>query len=131
MTVKTCMICAAAVVLACLASGQAYAAYDQASGELKSVDAAAGKIVVAVRAGRDAEPKETTFLVDKDTTIRINREKKALADLAVGKRVSVVFKEAAKDGDPATALLISVMERPAGGRGGAGGGGRGGAGGGQ
>ncbi len=126
---KTGMICAAAVVLACLASGQVYAAYDQAFGEIKSVDAAAGKIVVAVRAGRDAEPKETTFLVDKDTTIRVNREVKALADLAAGKRVTVVFKEAAKEGDPGTAVLISVMDRPAG-RGGMGGG-RGGAGGGQ
>ncbi len=126
---KTCVICAAAVVLACLASGQVFAAYDQVMGELKSVDAAAGKIVVAVRAGR-AEAKETTFLVDKDTTIRVKGEKKALADLAVGKRVSVVFKEAAKEGDPATALLISVVERPAG-RGGMGGGGRGGNGGGQ
>ncbi len=121
---KACMIGLAVVFALCLAAGPARADYDQAMGQVKSIDAAGGKIVVAVRMGmgRDAEAKDTTFLVDKDTTIRINREKKALADLKAEQRVSVTFKVAEGGGD-ATAVLITVFERPAGGgRGGKGGG---------
>lgn len=105
-----------AVVLAFVVSGLVWADYDQANGQVKSVDAAGGKIVVAVRAGmgRDAATKDTTFLVDKDTTIRINREKKTLADLKAEQRVSVTFKTV-EGGGEATAVLISVFERPAGG----------------
>ena len=113
-----------AAVLVCVASGVLWADYDQANGQIKSIDAAGGKIVVAVRMGmaRDAETKDTTFLVDKDTTIRINREKKTLADLKEGNRVSVTFKVA--EGGDGTAVLITVFQMPAGGgkRGGAGGG---------
>ena len=119
---KSYMVMAAAVLAVCLASGTVYAAYDQAFGEVKSIDVDGGKLVVAVRAGRDAEPKEVTYKVDKDTTVRINREKKTLADLTAGKRVTVVFKEAENEGDAPLALLISVMERRPGGAGGAGGG---------
>jgi hypothetical protein len=107
----------AAGLLVCLAAGALYAGYDQAFGEIKSVDAAAGKLVVAVRASRDEEPKDVTYLVDKDTTVRVGREKKTLADLAAGKRANLVFQEPAKEGDLPKALLISVMERgPGGGR---------------
>ena len=107
----------------CLAATAAYAGYDQAFGELKKVDADAKTVVVAVRAARNAEPKEVTYKVADDATIKIGRDKKTLADLEVGKRVTVVFKEAAEEGGTATALLIQVRERrggnrPAGNRGG-------------
>jgi len=105
------MIGAAAGLVVCLAGGALYAGYDQAFGEIKSIDVDAGKLVLAVRTSRDAEPKEVTYKIDKDTSVRINREKKTLADLVKGKRASVVFKEAAKDGDLPLALLITVRER--------------------
>ena len=116
---------AAAGLLMFLAAGSVYAAYDQAMGTIKSIDAAAGTLVVSVRANRNDEPKDTTFKVDKEAGILINREKKTLADLTVGANVTVVFKE----GEPATGVLISVFNRPGGGgpgggAGGAGGGGR-------
>ena len=123
------MVVLVAALLVCLVTVPVYAGYAQAMGEIKSIDAAAGKLVVAVRESRDAEPKDVTYQVDKDATIRINREKKTLADLAVGKRVSIMYKE----GEPPVALLITVMEmrRPAGGGGGGGRPGGGGGGGGQ
>ena len=96
---------AIAVLSVCLAAGALYADYDQAFGQIKSVDVDAGKLVVAVRVARGQDPKEVTYLVDKDTTVRINREKKA------GKRASIVFKEAEKDGELAKALLITIRER--------------------
>ncbi len=124
-------VAVSAAVLVCVAAGVLWADYDQANGQIKSIDAAGGKIVVAVRMGmaRDAETKDTTFLVDKDTTIRINREKKTLADLKEGNRVSVTFK-VAEGGGEAKALLINVFQMPAGGGKGGRGGGGGGAGGG-
>ena len=117
------------LLMICLAAGWLYAAYDEANGQIKSIDVAGGKITVAVRQGRDAEPKEVTYLIDKDTTVRINREKKELTDLTEGKNVRIVFQEAAKAGDLPKALLITAFDRPAGGggggarRGGGGGGG--------
>jgi uncharacterized membrane protein YgcG len=125
---------AAAGLLMLLATGSVYAAYDQARGAIKSIDAAAGTLVVAVRANRNDEPKDTTFKVDKEAGILINGEKKTLADLTVGANASITFKE----GEPPVAVLISVFNRPGGGgpggggnrRGGGGGGAGGGAGGG-
>ena len=119
---KAYWIGAAAALLVCLAAGSLYAGYDQAMGEVKSIDADAGKLVVAVRMGRDEAAKDVTYAIDKDTSVRVGREKKTLADVTVGKRVSVVYKEAEGDGLP-KALLISVMEgrRPGGGGGAAGG----------
>ncbi|HUW55693.1 MAG TPA: hypothetical protein VMZ92_03595 [Planctomycetota bacterium] len=111
---------ALAAVAVCLAAGLVYAGYDQAMGEIKSIDVDGGKLVIAVRAGRDAQPKDTTYAIDKETSVRIGREKKSLADLTVGKRASVVYKEAEGDGLP-KALLISIFERRP--RGNAGGGG--------
>jgi len=102
---------AIAVLSVCLAAGALYADYDQAFGQIKSVDVDAGKLVVAVRVARGQDPKEVTYLVDKDTTVRINREKKTLADLKAGKRASIVFKEAEKEGELAKALLITIRER--------------------
>lgn len=104
------------VVALCLVAAWTYAAYDQAMGTVKSVDAAGNKIVVTVRTGfgPDAATKEQTFLVDKDTTVRVNREVKTLADVKEGMRVNITFKEVDK-GD-ATAILISASQ---GGRGGA------------
>ena len=102
---------AVAAVLVCFAAGSLYAGYDQAFGEIKSIDVDGGKLVMAVRAGRDEEPKDVTYLIDKETTVRIGREKKSLADLKAGTRASVVYKEAEKEGQPAKALLITVRER--------------------
>lgn len=101
----------------CVGVGLLYAEYDSARGQIKSVDK--DKIVVAVRAGmdRNAEAKDTTYLIDKDTTIRVNGEKKTIADLAPDKFVTITFKMADKAGDPGTAVLISVFDRPAGGGG--------------
>ena len=141
---RTCVIAAVAALLVGLAAGTASADYDSVRGQIKSVDADAGKIVVSVRAGRDpnAAATEQTFLIDKDTTIRVNREKKTIADLQKDKGVTVTFKTAAKEGDVATAVLISVMDfqgmgggrngggRNGGGRNGGGGNGGGGNGGG-
>ena len=113
-------IAAAAGLLMFLATGSVYAAYDQARGAIKSIDAAAATLVISVRANRNDEPKDTTFKVDKEAGILINGEKKTLADLTVGANVTVVFKE----GEPPTAVLISVFNRGgAGGPGGPGGGG--------
>ena len=125
---KRCVAALVVVFMVCLAAGFLYAAYDSVMGQIKSIDVAGGKIVIAVRANRDAEPTNVTYLINKDTTVRIAREKKTLADLTVDKNVNVVFKEAEKEGDPGTALLISVFDRPGGGKGkgGKGGGGAGG-----
>ena len=83
----------------------------RAFGTLKSVDADAGKIVVAVRTRRGEEPTDKTFLVDKDTTVRIGREEKTLADLAEGARVVISYKTPEKkDGDP---TVVSIMVRGA------------------
>ena len=79
--------------------------------EIKSIDQDAGKLVVAVRTGRDQPAKEVTYLIDKDTTVRIGREKKTLADLGEGKGVTIFFKEAEKEGELPKALLITVRER--------------------
>ena len=122
------MVVSGMVIALCIVAAWTYAAYDSANGQVKSVDVAGNKIVVSVRTGfgPDATSKDQTFLVDKDTTVRINREVKTLADLKADMRVNITFKEVDK-GDP-TALLISAMQgRPGGG---GGGGGRGGAGGG-
>ena len=79
----------------------------RAFGTLKSVDAKGGKIVVTVRARRGQEATETTFLVDKDTTVRIGREEKTLADLAEGARVVISYKAPEKlDGDPTAASFM-------------------------
>jgi len=107
-----------AALMVCLAAGSLFADYDSVTGQIKSIDAAGGKLVISVRQGRDAEAKDTTFLVDKDTTVRINREKKALGDLTEGAFATVFFKEA--DGNP-KALLVNVMQRRSGGAGGPGG----------
>lgn len=111
--VKRYMVGPVAVLSVCLAAGLLYAGYDQSFGEIKSIDLDAGKLVVAVRMARDEEPKEVTYVIDKDTTVRIgrDREKKALTDLVEGKRASIVYKEAEKEGDLPTALLITVWER--------------------
>ena len=111
-----------AVSLLCLTAGLLYAAYAQAFGEIKSIDLDGGRLVVSVRTGRDTPEKEVTYLIDKDTTVNIGREKKALSDLTEGKRITIVYKEAEKKGGLSTALLINVRgERRR--RGGGGGGG--------
>ena len=117
-----------AALLVCVAAGWLYAgAYDQTMGQIKLIDVAGGKLTVSVTQGRNAEAKEVTYLIDKDTTVRVNREKKALTDLAEGNRVMIFFQETDKAGDLPKALMISVMQqRNAGGAGGAGGGGGGG-----
>lgn len=113
---RRCMLGLGVAVLACLAAGALYAAYNQAMGQIKSVDVDGGKLVVSVRAARGEEPKDVTFLIDKETTVRSGQEQKTLKDLAAEARVTVFYKEAAKGGEPGTALLISVMpQRPAGG----------------
>jgi len=101
-------------LLVCLAWTTTYAGYDQVFGELKKVDADAKTITVAARASRNAEPKEVTYKVADDATVKIGRETKTLADLEAGKRVIIVFKEADAGGTP-TALLIRVMDRRRGG----------------
>ena len=112
------LIAPVAVLAVCLVASMAYAVYDAAMGELKAIDLAGGKIVVAVRMGRDAEPKDTTFLVTKDTTIRIAREVKTFADLKEGMRVNVTFMVSEKPDTPPTALLVSAFQPRAGGPGG-------------
>jgi hypothetical protein len=107
--VKKLIAVVAVGLLVCLAAGAVYAAYDVARGEVKSN--ADGKLVVSVRAGRDAEPKDMTFTVDKDTSVKINGEDKALADITAGKMVQVFYQT----GDAPKALLISVFERRGGG----------------
>lgn len=110
----------AVALLVCLAAGALYAGYDQAMGQIKSIDVDGGRLVLSVRTGRDTPATDTTFLVDKDTTVKIGREKKTLKDLAEGNRCTVVYKEADKADGNATALLISVMgerRRPGGGGG--------------
>lgn len=83
----------------------------RAFGTLKSVDADGGKIVVTMRARRGQEATETTFLVDKNTTVRIGREEKTLADLTEGAGVIISYKEAEKkDGNP---TAVSIMVRAA------------------
>ena len=117
-------------LLVCLAAGFVYAGYDQAMGTIKMLDVDGGRITIAEMqfgGDRNAPAKEVTYLIDKDTTVQINREKKELKDLAEGKMVTLFFKEADKAGDLPKALLITVRDRA--GRGGAGGG-AGGAGGG-
>ena len=99
---------AVAALVTCLVAGSLYAGYGQAFGEVKSVDQDARKLVVAVRARRGEQAKEVTYLVDKDATIRIGREKKTLADIGEGKRVTIFFKEAEKEGELPKALLITV-----------------------
>ncbi len=97
-----------AVSLLCLTVGLLYADYASSYGTIKSIDLDGGRLVVAVRTGRDTPAKEVTYLIDKETTVNIGRTKKTLADLAEGKRVSIFYKEAEKkDGTP-TALLITV-----------------------
>jgi len=99
---------ALAGLMTCLVATSLWAGYDQAFGEIKSVDQDAGKLVVAVRTARNQPAKEVTYLVDKDATVRIGREKKTLADLTAGKRVTIFFKEAEGEDALPTALLITV-----------------------
>jgi hypothetical protein len=101
----------ATVLLVCLTAGAAYAGYDQARGEIKSIDVDGGRLVLAVRTGRDTPAKDVTYIINDDTSVQINREKKTLKDLAEGTRANVVFREAEKDGGEPTALLITVYER--------------------
>ena len=100
-----------AVLLVCLTAGSLWADYDQTRGTIKSVDVDGGKLVLSVRTGRDTPAKDVTYLIDKETTVKIGRENKTLKDLEKGKMASVVYKEAEKEGDPAQALLITVYER--------------------
>ena len=112
-------------LLVCVAAGWLYAdtSYDQTMGQIKLIDIAGGKLTVSVTQGRNADAKEVTYLIDKDTTVRVNREKKALTDLSEGNRVMVFFQTTDKAGDLPKALMVSVMQmRNGGGAGGAGGG---------
>ncbi len=61
----------------------------QATGEVTAVDAKANTITV--KKGK----KETTINVDDKTKIMVGKEKKALADVKVGDKVTVHYSEAA------------------------------------
>ena len=114
-------------LLVCVAAGWLYAdtSYDQTMGQIKLIDIAGGKLTVSVTQGRNADAKEVTYLIDKDTTVRVNREKKTLTDLAEGNRVMIFFQTTEKAGDLPKALMISVMQMRNGGGAGNGGGGGG------
>ena len=76
-----------------------------AFGKIKSVDAAAKKMVITTRKRGKKETVEMTFLVDEDTKIRVGRDEKTLEDLAEGNNVTVEYKEA-KEGEDATAVNV-------------------------
>jgi Cu/Ag efflux protein CusF len=81
----------------------------RAFGQVKSVDAAAKKIVVNARLGREGEPQDMTFVINDETKITEGREaaEKALADLKEGTTVSVTFEKA--DDGTMTAKQIRIM----------------------
>ncbi|MBI4688795.1 MAG: hypothetical protein HY754_00760 [Nitrospirae bacterium] len=76
----------------------------KANGEVKAVDAAANSITITRKKG------DLTVVADKDTVIKVGKEKKTLADVKVGDKATVMYSE--KDGkNVAKSITVSAAKK--------------------